>query len=316
MQQADELLSIAERCDRLAELARTAAGRHPLPGPDTLDSIEERIAALEERVALRSHELDSDPLHGGSEQAPPMQQQVLAEAKPIRGKQLLVWLAILGLIVGTLAVVDAFMTMVFKEPVSGFFEARAQSAASKRLAVEETAFAKIKNRKGETNAERNERLGLLLDHRTHATEQLGRVSIPSIGLKTVMFEGTDAASLRKGAAHYEDTKMPGQPGTVGIAGHRTTFGAPFRHINKLKPGNRIVVRMPYAKYTYLVEGTKIVSPKTISVLRSSTKARAAGADGTPTTQKVVLTACHPVGSAAERIVVTGRLIRADTIKKA
>lgn len=329
MEKIAELLAIAERCHRLAERARASSGGQALSGSGALGSLEGRIAALERQlVTQRAQALSvvaerdalAAQLAGGAATpappVPPAPRQVLDEAKPIRGKRLLVWLAILGLIVGILTVVDAFMTMVFQEPISGFFQARAQSAANKKLDAEETAFAKDTNRKGETDAQRNARLALLLDHRTHATEQMGRVTIPAIGLKTVMFEGAGEDSLRKGAAHYEDTKMPGQPGTVGIAGHRTTFGAPFRHINNLKPGNRIIVRMPYAKYTYLVEGTKIVSPTTLAVLKSSTRARAAGPGGALTTQKVVLTACHPIGSAAERIVVTGRLIKTNTIKRA
>lgn len=329
MEKITELLAIAERCHRLAERARASSGGQVLSGSGALGSLEARIAALEtqlvtQRAQAQSISAERDALAaqlatGAATPAPavaPAPQQVLDEAKPIRGKRLLVWLAILGLIVGILTVVDAFMTLVFQEPISGFFQARAQSAAGKKLDAEETAFAKDGNRKGETNAQRNARLALLLDHRTHAAEQMGRVTIPRIGLSTVMFEGDGTDSLSKGAAHYEDTKMPGQPGTVGIAGHRTTFGAPFRHINDLKPGDRIIVRMPYAKYTYLVEGTKIVSPYARkAVLRSSTDARAAVPGGTPTTQKVVLTACHPIGSAAQRIVVTGRLYKTDTIEK-
>jgi sortase A len=287
------------------------------------DNLVGRISALEkqleeQRGAATEAQVERDELAAqlkAAEHAPPVQKQVLAEARPVRGQRLLVWLAILGLIVGILTVVDAFMTLVFEEPISGVLQARAQSTGSKQLAGEEKAFANAPARKGESDAQRNARLALLLGHRKHATDAVGRVTIPAIGLKTVMFQGAGEDSLRKGAAHYTDTKLPGQPGTVGIAGHRTTFGAPFRHINDLKPGNRIIVRMPYAKYTYLVEGTKIVSPETMSVLNSSMRARSAGPGGTPTTQKVVLTACHPIGSAAQRIVVSGRLIRTDTIKK-
>jgi sortase A len=329
-QKITELLALAERCHRLADRARASPGAQALSGSGALGSFEGRIAALEQQLIAQRAEaisvraerdaLATQLTSAMAVPAPgpaPVPQQVLDEAKPIRGRRLLVWLAILGLIVGILTVVDAFMTMVFQEPISSFFQARAQSAASKKLDVEETAYARDGNRKGETNAQRNARLALLLDHRTHAAQQMGRVTIPAIGLKTVMFEGDGEGSLKKGAAHYEDTKMPGQPGTVGIAGHRTTFGAPFRHINDLKPGDRIIVRMPYAKYTYLVEGTKIVSPDARrAVLRSSTRARAAVPGGIPTTQKVVLTACHPIGSAAQRIVVTGRLYKTDTIKKA
>jgi sortase A len=282
-----------------------------------LSELEQKITVLEqqlrtERAAVRRAQAESARLAIALRAAasPPLPAQVLAEAKPIRGRRLLTWLTMLALIVGILAVVDAFMTLVFQEPISGFFAAHAQSEATKKLSAEEKQFAAAPSLRGETNAERYARLARLLGARKHAGDQLGRVSIPTIGLSTVMFQGSGAASLRKGAAHYTGTRLPGQPGTVGIAGHRTTFGAPFRHINDLKPGNRIIVRMPYATFTYLVESTKIVSPQTLSVLKSSNQARSVGG-GAPTTQKVVLTACHPIGSAAQRIVVTGRLVRSD-----
>ena len=324
-----ELLAIAERCNRLAERARASSRSKALLASGTLSNVEAKVASLEQQlVTQRAQTLalqaQRDALATQLGAAvpvpapPPVPQEVLDEAKPIRGRRLLVWLAVLGLIVGILAVVDAFMTLVFKEPISGLFQAQAQSAANDRLKAEEKEFASNPARPGESPRERVERLAIALQKRKGPQDQLGRITIPAIGLKTIFFEGAvgsgGEASLRKGAARYEGTKMPGLPGTVGIAGHRTTFGAPFRKVNELKDGNRIVVRMPYAKFTYVVESEKIVSPQTVSVLTSSTRARSAAPGAPATTQKLVLTACHPVGSDRERIIVTGRLIRTDPIQ--
>ena len=72
------------------------------------------------------------------------------------------------------------------------------------------------------------------------------------GLDIVVVQGTDTASLEKGPGHYPETPFPGQGGTVGIAGHRTTYLAPFRHIDSMEVGDPIVLKMPYANFVYRV----------------------------------------------------------------
>ena len=99
-----------------------------------------------------------------------------------------------------------------------------------------------------------------LDRRTDEGDPVGRLRIARIGVSAVAVEGTDAADLRSGPGHYPGTPLPGQRGTVGIAGHRTTYGAPFRRIDKLRPRDPIVLEMPYGRFTYRVERTRIVPP--------------------------------------------------------
>ena len=108
---------------------------------------------------------------------------------------------------------------------------------------------------------------------------------------------TGTSDLRKGPGHYPATPLPGQHGTVGIAGHRTTYGAPFHDIDKLKPGDRIELSMPYGRFTYRVERTRIVPPTATWVTDS------VGYD------RLILSACHPLYSAAQRIVVFAKLER-------
>jgi sortase A len=93
--------------------------------------------------------------------------------------------------------------------------------------------------------------------------------------------------------------MPGLRGTVGVAGHRTTYGAPFRHLDALDDGDHVVVEMPYGRFTYEVESQRIVKPSATWVVKR------VGHD------RLVLTACHPLYSAAERIVVFARLVRSE-----
>jgi len=111
----------------------------------------------------------------------------------------------------------------------------------------------------------------------------------------VIVKGTDPASLRKGPGIYDHTPFPGAPGTTGIAGHRTTYLAPFRHIDRLRHGDDIEVDMPYATLHYKVQHLQIVTPNSIWIIRR------VGYD------RLVLSACNPLYSAAQRIVVFARL---------
>lgn len=137
-----------------------------------------------------------------------------------------------------------------------------------------------------------------LDAATRDGRALGRLRIKRIGLSDVWVQGTDADALKLGPGHYPGTVLPGRRGTVGLAGHRTTHGAPFRHLDELRPGDPIDVSMPYGAYRYVVQRTRIVTPDRVEVLKATREDR------------LVLTACHPLWSAAKRIVVTARLVRA------
>ncbi len=114
-----------------------------------------------------------------------------------------------------------------------------------------------------------------------------------------MVEGTDTATLRKGPGHYPETRLPGQGGTVGVAGHRTTYLAPFRTIDELRRGERIILEMPYATFTYRVQKQEIVEPTQTSVIDDVGY------------ERLVLSACHPLYSAEQRIIVFARLARVE-----
>ena len=74
----------------------------------------------------------------------------------------------------------------------------------------------------------------------------------------VAVQGTDTASLQKGPGHYPDTPFPGQRGTTAFAGHRTTYLAPFRHLDRSTPAIEIEIEMPYATFAYRVQKTRVV----------------------------------------------------------
>jgi sortase A len=125
------------------------------------------------------------------------------------------------------------------------------------------------------------------------------VRIPAIGVSYVVVDGTDPATLRKGPGFFPEQPYPGARGTVAIAGHRTTYQAPFRKVDQLQKGNRVIVEMPYGRFTYMVERTRIVKPDALWVLQRTSHDR------------LVLSACHPLYSAAKRIVVFARLTKTE-----
>jgi sortase A len=126
-----------------------------------------------------------------------------------------------------------------------------------------------------------------------------RITIPRNGLPTIVVEGTGTADLRKGPGHYEVTPLPGSGGTVAIAGHRTTYGAPFRHIDRLRRGDAITLTLPHGTFGYRVVGHEIVDKADWSIIRRRPH------------ETLVLSACHPLYSAAQRWVVYARLIVPD-----
>jgi len=136
---------------------------------------------------------------------------------------------------------------------------------------------------------------------------LGIIEIPKIGVRKFFVEGVAKADLKKGPGHYPGTPLPGQAGNAAIAGHRTTYGAPFNRIDELAPGDPIYVYTLQGKFRYEVmaprPGAGIQSgPGWFSVKPTETYVIAPTMDN-----RLTLTACHPKRSAAQRIVVQARL---------
>jgi len=121
------------------------------------------------------------------------------------------------------------------------------------------------------------------------------IQIAKIGLDTVVVQGTDTNDLHLGPGHYDGTPMPGQVGNVGIAGHRTTYGAPFYDLNELNPGDPIDLTTVQGKFSYSVVRSFVVSPSDDSVLDPSS------------TATLTLTTCNPRFSASQRLVVQADL---------
>ncbi len=203
------------------------------------------------------------------------------------------------IVAGALMIADAGVTFAWQEPVSALVARLAQNQLSGQLdELEQAKPTPVQRRALATLRSERRRVAFLAREarRDAATgEPVGRIRIPSIGADFVVVQGTDGATLRKGPGHYPDTTFPGLGGTVAIAGHRTTYLAPFRKVDKLRPGQEIVLEMPYGRFTYAVQRTRIVPPSALWVTRDVGY------------ERLVLSACHPLYSAAERIIVFARL---------
>jgi sortase A len=127
-------------------------------------------------------------------------------------------------------------------------------------------------------------------------EPVGRLLIGRVGLNMVVVQGTDHESLKKGPGHYAGSGMPGEGHLVYVAGHRTTYLAPFAEINDIRTGDYIHFELPYGTFTYRVTRHYVVSDKAVDVLEDHG------------TELLRLQACHPRFFATHRYLVDARLV--------
>jgi sortase A len=206
------------------------------------------------------------------------------------------------IVAGALLLADAGLALLWQEPFSALYAGVQQGRLAGRLAqLERTPLAPVERRAIARLPDDSRRLAFAaraFARRTREGDPIGRIRLPAAGLDDVMVEGTGAGDLRTGPGHYPATPLPGQRGTVAVAGHRTTYGAPFRHLDAVRPGDRLELSMPYGVFSYRVERTRIVPPTATWVT------------GRVGYDRLVLSACHPVYSASQRIVVFARLVAA------
>lgn len=202
---------------------------------------------------------------------------------------------------GLVVVAYALATLLWRDPVTDLYQRwQQQQLASEldRIIAEYHATDALDGAAGSepeaiaTAARRFER-GLELG------APLGRIVVPRLGLSAVFVHGTRwRADLTKGPGHYAESSLPGLGKTAAIAGHRTTFGGPFRRIDRLRRGDQITLRLPYGTFQYRVFAHEIVANDDWRIIRPR------GFD------TLVLSACHPLYSAKQRWVVFARLVEA------
>jgi sortase A len=189
-------------------------------------------------------------------------------------------------VAGTLVLAWVAATLVWGEPFTAVAAARAQSELRTEPAATDRGNPSLSLERRAASFRRRLRQG----------DAFGRIVIPRLGLASVVVQGTSRADLARGPGHYRITSLPGLGGTVAIAGHRTTYLRPFRHIDQLRAGDRITLEMPYGTFTYVVYGHRIVDDRDWSIIRRRPW------------EKLVLSACHPLYSASHRYVVFARLV--------
>lgn len=128
-------------------------------------------------------------------------------------------------------------------------------------------------------------------------DPVGRLRIPRLGLDLIIVNGTDSGTLKKGPGRYVGSFLPGQGELVYIAGHRTSYLAPFSHIESLRPGDRATIELPYATFEYEIVRHVIVNATDLEVLRSHHR------------EVLALQACHPRFFASHRYIAYARPVR-------
>jgi sortase A len=130
-------------------------------------------------------------------------------------------------------------------------------------------------------------------------DAIARIRIPRLDLNLVVVNGTGTGDLRRGPGRHSDTYMPGEGELVYVAGHRTTYGAPFSDVDDLEPGDSITLELPYGTVEYRVARHRIVDDNDVAVLESRGR------------EELVLQACHPRFFASQRYLVYARPVSAE-----
>jgi len=163
---------------------------------------------------------------------------------------------------------DVAVTLAWQEPLSsiaGWWKQRQATNQLEQLEREFTAAApEVGPRLGRGEATR---LAGRFAGNLETGKAIGRLEIDAVDIDYTMVEGTDTSSLRNGPGHFPDTVLPGERGTMAVAGHRTTYLAPFKEVDDIEEGDRAVVEMPYGRFTYEFEKQLIVEPTRIGVVR-------------------------------------------------
>ncbi|MBI4728769.1 MAG: class E sortase [Acidobacteria bacterium] len=137
-----------------------------------------------------------------------------------------------------------------------------------------------------------------------AGKALTRIRIPRLRVSVIVVEGVSWQALKAGAGHYPGTALPGEPGNVAIAGHRTGFGQPFRHLERMRPGDRVILETPFGVYTY-----EVVPPFESHGNPWLTGAKDFGVIQPTVEPSLTLTTCDPPGTSRNRLIVRARLIQ-------
>lgn len=212
------------------------------------------------------------------------------------------WLRDLSLVLvisGALLLADAAATLLWQEPLSAVIALIKQGGLDQRLlSYQHAPLTRVDLEALANMKQARQRVGFLARQEARQVRRgqaIGTIAFPKFSSQYIVVQGTDEASLQKGPGHYPQTAFPGVQRTVAIAGHRTTYLAPFRRLNDLTKGDKITLTTRYARFTYAVQRVQVVTPSSWWIIKDRGY------------ERLVLSACNPLYSAAQRIVVFARL---------
>jgi sortase A len=203
-------------------------------------------------------------------------------------------------VAGTLTLLWALLVWQWQDPFTALYTKWKQHELASQYDKQARSFdASISG--GSLGAERKDIARAAKRYRASAKrgQAIGRLRVPRMGVNLILVNGTDHDSLKNGPGRDQRTFMPGENRLVYIAGHRTTYLAPFSHINEIRPGDRITIEVPYGTFIYTATRHRIVKATDLSVLRS------------PRHELLELQACHPRFFASHRYIAYARLIRVE-----
>ena len=214
------------------------------------------------------------------------------------------WLRILGtvlIVVGVLTLVWAFVVWRWQDPFTALYTKWRQHQLTQQYERRVRAYHAPPIPTASIAAERRTIARAAYRYRVASKrgEAIGRIRVPRMGVNMILVNGTDHETLKKGPGRDLRTFMPGENRLIYVAGHRTTYLAPFSHIDRMRRGDRVTLELPYGTFIYRVTHHRIVKATDLSVLRS------------PRHEVVELQACHPRFFASHRYIVYARLMRVE-----
>jgi sortase A len=211
-------------------------------------------------------------------------------------------------ILGTLMVVGGVLTLLWvvvvwqwQDPFTALYTRWEQHRLSSSY---DERFTKFRPLRPSSNSLAAERMAIAHEAARYRRESkrgeaIGRIKVPRLGLNMILVNGTDHDTLEKGPGRDLRTFMPGQGQLVYIAGHRTTYLAPFSHIDSLRAGDRVTLELPYATFVYRIVRHRIVPSDDLAVLKSHGH------------EVVILQACHPRFFATHRYLAYALPVRVE-----
>lgn len=205
---------------------------------------------------------------------------------------------ILLAVAGSLLLLWALAVWRWQDPITLVLNKRAQAELSSAYEVRVERERPLRPRPL-VQATPQAQLAAAYRKRTDTGEPIGRLTVPRLDLRIMVVFGTDTETLKKGPGLHPSTGFPGQKFLTYVAGHRTTYGAPFSDIDKLRPGDKITFEVPYGTYRYEVVGHRIVRDDEIEVLKGRGR------------EELALQACWPRFFASHRYIAYAKLVGVD-----